>query len=356
MIHPKAIQALRLSRQFLDHPANEAEYCALFRQLSPVFTPYWCCPGDPPRLVFRAGFDEVAFISGLRARREVVKGRFQNGGIAYVFAEELELFASVYRKDPNRLSYDEMQLLDLLEHEGPMNIHLMKESTGLLTKQITPLLHRLQEKFLVFEDQTDCEGDRAWYLFSSEWPGLDCGRYSKEEGIRELIVRFIRANVWAGAEMIRSYYRLPVKEIKSALHSLADSGILLEQELSTEDDEGLTGYILSEDKTIVSEDLVPSKSVFVLHRNDFLVKSNEHWLKTKFQSEDYDILQYILLDGVFQGVVLGHFKNGPFIIEDIKLNLPAGTAMARRSEIIAAVGLVNDPVASPVRRFMGEPL
>ena len=46
----------------------------------------------------------------------------------------------------------------------------MKRMTGLLVKQITPALHRLQEAFLVFEDQFDGEWDRGWYLFDEMFP------------------------------------------------------------------------------------------------------------------------------------------------------------------------------------------
>ena len=45
--------------------------------------------------------------------------------------------------------------------------------------------------------------------------------------------------------------------------------------------------------------------------NDILVKANEHWLKEAYGDGENDILQYILVDGEFQGAVLGHFKNGP---------------------------------------------
>jgi hypothetical protein len=34
-----------------------------------------------------------------------------------------------------------------------LTIQQIKEDTGLLVKEITPVLHRLQEAFLVYEDQ-----------------------------------------------------------------------------------------------------------------------------------------------------------------------------------------------------------
>lgn len=159
------IVSLRMIRQHLADPVSEDGYEALFKDMSPVLTEYWCCPGQAPCLEYRANFDDLAYCDEKRSKRRIVKGRFQNGGIAYIYQEELELFAAAYRKK-GQLSMMEAELLELLEREGPMTIHVIKEYTGLLTKQITPALHKLQEKFLVFEDQADSEWDRGWYAFS----------------------------------------------------------------------------------------------------------------------------------------------------------------------------------------------
>lgn len=51
-IAPEKIAALRFHRQKLAEPVQtEQEYRELFRMLSPVMTPYWCCPGDPPSIL-----------------------------------------------------------------------------------------------------------------------------------------------------------------------------------------------------------------------------------------------------------------------------------------------------------------
>ena len=77
----------------------------------------------------------------MRGSRTIMKGRFQNGNIAYIYADELELFAAVYRKD-KPLTDTELELCELLNREGPMTIHVMKEFTGMLTKEITPACRR----------------------------------------------------------------------------------------------------------------------------------------------------------------------------------------------------------------------
>ena len=73
----------------------------------------------------------------------------------------MELFAGLYRK-PWKPDDTQELILALIDREGPLNIGLIKEMTGLLVKQITPALHKLQESFVLFEDQFDGEWDREW--------------------------------------------------------------------------------------------------------------------------------------------------------------------------------------------------
>ena len=57
-----------------------------------------------------------------------------------------------------------------------------------------------------------------------------------------------------------------------------------------------------------------------MHRNDFLVKSNEYWLKEKYKSFPYNVIQYLLIDGKFQGALMGRFRNGTNDLEDVILD------------------------------------
>ena len=98
--------------------------------------------------------------------------------------------------------------------------------------------------------------------------------------------------------------------------------------------------------------------VYAMHRNDFLVKSNEHWLKKRFKplyetlAYDHEPLQYLLVDGEFHGVCVGHFRNGPYDLNDIVVDLP--DAEQRKEEIIRAVRDVN--FGKSPARFMGKVL
>ena len=115
---------------------------------------------------------------------------------------------------------------------------------------------------------------------------------------------------------------------------------------------------------------VEKHSVFILHKNDFLVKSNEHWLKDTFTHPEYDVLGYLLIDGAFRGCLLGHFRNGPFELEDVALwaetegeapvclrnEAADGLNEALKEDILNAVELLYDPEISPLKRYMGEML
>ncbi|MHB8131697.1 MAG: DNA glycosylase AlkZ-like family protein, partial [Mobilitalea sp.] len=162
------ITALRMKRQYLLSPVRKEDYDQLFMNMSPVPPMYWTAPGDPPTLPSHADIDDYDYNSIRRSKRSLLKGRFAGGSIAYVTEEDLEVFACLYQKEITCFSQIQSELLELLKQEGPMNIGLMKELTGLLVKEITPALHKLQEAFIVYEDQLDNEGDRGWYLFESE--------------------------------------------------------------------------------------------------------------------------------------------------------------------------------------------
>jgi len=190
------INALRMERQFFTNPSNEDTYDTLFENMSPVPTVYWCAPGNPPTLPLHAAFDDYAYNSDRRSRREILKGRFGGGSIGYVSKEDLELFACLYKKELAGLSNLQLELMELLMHQGPMNIGLMKEMTGMLVKDITPALHKLQEAFLIYEDQLDNDGDRGWYLFESEFPQVNLNRYSKMEALQLAIPRFAHLSVF----------------------------------------------------------------------------------------------------------------------------------------------------------------
>lgn len=344
------IVSLRMERQFFTRRADEAEYIELYRDTQPGQNVYWNGFGEPPVLVFRAAFDDKEFNRVRQAERKLIKGRFAGGNLGWIMPSELELFAGLYRKPLTRPTEASQLLLELIEHAGPLTIQQIKEETGLLVKEITPVLHKLQEAFLVYEDQYDGEWDRGWYVFPEMFPECNLERYSRKEALKEILPRFAYRHVLFDTAMARSFYRLPEKEIKAAAAELVAEGVFAEHE---------GGLLLKSDVALLESYVaVPLHFVYALHQNDFLVKSNEHRLKEKFKPlyeklpYDHALLHYLLIDGEFHGASVGHVRNGPFDINDIVCDLPG--AEARKDEMIETVRELNFG-KGPVR-FMGAML
>ena len=339
------IIALRMERQHLLSKATEAEYDALYRDSQPGQNVFWTGFGDPPSLTYRATFDDIEYNRARRQERQLIKGRFQSGNLGWIIREDLELFAGLFMKPLNKPTDIQLTILSLIQREGPMNIQLMKEMTGLLVKKITPALHRLQQAFLVYEDQYDGEWDRGWYQFSEMFPNADLHKYSRHEALKIILQRFAYRHVFFDIEMAKSFYKLPAKDIKLAAATLVADGILIEVD---------EGYCLRDDLSLLqtyTEE--PPNLVYAMHRNDFLVKSNEHWLKERFTHSYPDTLCYLMINGEFKGIAVGKFRFTPPEIEDIILDISHEEAAARKDEILHAVralcGLDN-----PIKRYQGE--
>lgn len=344
------ITSLRMERQHLLTKAGETEYISLYRDTQPGQNVYWHGFGEPPVLSFRAAFDDMEYNRNRQMRRELVKGRFAGGNLGWVMSEDMELFASLYRKSLTRPTPEQTEILTLIENAGPFNIQQLKEETGLLVKQITPILHRLQEAFLIYEDQYDGEWDRGWYRFAEMFPEGNVERYSRGEALKILLQRFAYRTVWFDTAMAKAFYRVPEKEIRIAAAQLAAEGILVSRE---------SGYLGKDDAALL-ENYEPRniRSVYALHRNDFLYRIQEPALKQMVKSlteglpYDCEPLQYLLIDGQIRGAAVGHFRYGPYDLNDIVCDLPE--AEERREEILEAVLAVNP--GGEIKRFLGREL
>lgn len=344
------IISLRMERQCFIKKANEDEYIKLYRDTQPGQNVYWNGFGQPPTLSFRADFNDIEFNRNRQLERKLIKGRFSGGNLGWIMPEDIELFVALYRKTLTKPTEIQLRVLELIEREGPLNIQQMKEETGLLVKQITPILHRLQEAFLIYEDQYDGEWDRGWYKFAEIFPEIKTDRYTKLEALKIVLQRFAYRIVWFDTMMAKSFYKLPEKEIKLAVSELVAEGILVESE---------SGFILKSDADLLTR--YESKSmrfIYAIHRNDFIYKAHEHVLKemsknlTEGLEYDHEPLQYLLIDGTFHGASVGHFRNGPYDLNDIVCDLP--DAESRKDEIVEAIQAVN--YGKMPSRFMGKKL
>lgn len=342
------IISLRMERQCLVGRADESEYVNLYRDMQPGQNVYWNGFGEPPTLSFRADFDDIEFNRGRQYDRLLIKGRFGGGNLGWIMPEDMELFAALYKKPLKSPTLTQLQLLELIRSIGPLNIQQMKEETGLLVKDITPALHRLQEAFLIYEDQYDGDWERGWYRFDEIFPNISIEKYTRHEALKIVLQRFAYRLVRFDSAMAKSFYKLPEKEIKLAISDLVAEGVLVASD---------NGFILRTDAELL-KNYEPKEMHFVyaLHRNDFLYKSHEHILKdyakrlTDGLEYDHEPLQYLLIDGEFHGASVGHFRNGPYDLNDIVCDLP--DAEERKADIIQAVMNVN--FGKVPERFMGN--
>lgn len=344
MLDQAKLTAMRMGRQHLTHKADETEYKELYRDLSPGYNVYWNGFGDPPTLTYRADFNDMEYNRNRQADRSLLKARLVSGNLGWVMAEDLELFACAYAKPLDKPSERQAVLLDLIKREGPLTIHQMKEFTGMLVKEITPALHRLQEAFLIYEDQNEGQDDRSWYKFDEMFPEVNLNRYSRTEALKILLQRFAFRLVWFDLNMAISYFKLSVKDIKSALAEQVEEKRLLDVD---------GGYMLPSDVALLNGYAAePSKSIYAMHRNDFLVKAHEHILKERFLHPYPDTLYYLLVDGEWQGAVVGKFRYTPEI-EDVLLGLPPNEATVRKDEVLSAIHEICS-WAQPPKRYQGE--
>lgn len=348
----RKISALRMQRQHLITPVDMDGYGKLYRDLQPGQNLYWHGFGQPPELTFRASFDDVAHNRGRLARRELIKGRFAGGNIGWIVPEDLALFAALYRKPIIGMMNDvQATIMTLIERMGPLNIQQIKEETGLLVKTITPALHRLQEAFLLYEDQFDGEWDRAWYRFEEMFPACNLNQYSRADAIQVVLQRFAYRLVWFDTKMAKSFFKLPEKEIKESCAALKDQGVFTVLD---------GGFILTSDLPVLES--VPDDAtlpcVLAFHRNDFLVRALEHDLKKRFKPlcealpYDHDPQYYVMVEGEFHALSVGHFRYGPYEIHDIVCDSPQMCEF--KDAICAAVLRENE--GAVIQRFMSQAL
>ncbi|MBQ7223971.1 MAG: hypothetical protein IJX06_00210 [Clostridia bacterium] len=328
---------LLIKRQHLVKKANVQQYLLLYRDLQPGQNVYWNGFGQPPTLSFRADFDDIEFNRERQNKRELIKGRFAGGNLGWIVPEDLNLFGALYRKPIDKFTDSQQIVMGLIEKNGPMNIQQIKKETGMLVKEITPALHKLQEAFLLYEDYCDGEWDRSWYLLSEKFPDADMEKYTKIDALKELIMRFAYRMVKFDERMLKNFYKVPDKLIKQAIEQL-----IAEKKLVST----VEGYMRPDDVQILQTDGdVSARFVYPMHRNDPLYKVFEDEIKqvveenVKEKEYDHDILQALLIDGKIVGASVGHFRNGPYDLNDVVCVME--NADERKEEIIDAISAVN---------------
>jgi len=345
-IDQATVFAERLRRQRLIDPLKKSgDYTELFRLLQPVSPVASSAPGDPPRLVHRTTFDNGAVADQMREERIMIKGRFLGGTIGYILAEDLELYANAFCRPLKGFTDTQQKVLEALQYAGPLTPRQFKEATGLLNKEIMPALHKLQQAFIVYEDQVDSDWERSWYDFATEWPEVNLDEEQWQNAAAQVLRRFLRGHVFATMEQLKDWSRFPSRALKKLVGEMEKGKILAAQEVV-----GLgEGWMCAEDASLEVREA--PRSVFMLHKSDILVKSHYSELKRRFG--EHETLQYLLIDGSFQGAVLGHWRISPHDVDDIIVELPAAERISRRREILDAVEWRYQTPHSHILRYDG---
>lgn len=344
-----SVRAERARRQHLDRPlARKAGYEGLFRALQPATTGAYARPGSPPHLAHRTRFDGDAVAAGLRRERRIVKGRFQGGGVAYVLADDLELYANAFCRPLLRWSDVQKTVYESVCTAGPLTASVVKEDTGLLKKQIMPALHRLQEAFLVYEDQVDDDWERGWYELGSEWPGVRVEPERADEAAAEVLARFFHAHVFATEEQVCDWSRFKPRRVRPLLGGLAASGKIVAAHI-----DGLgEGWLHSDATGLAAQS--PDHPPRMLPQKDYLSRSHETQLRRRYAG--VEVLQYLFVRGAFCGAVVGHWGFKPYDVEDVVVELPARERAALRDEILALVGAHYHEPNNKILRYAGRSL
>ncbi len=350
----KRVMGERLRRQRLlnpiERPDDEQEYLELFKLLQPVAPVHNTRPGDPPKLVHRTLFHDDVLAGQLREKNAIVKGRFCGGRVGYVLQEDLEPYAIAFRKPLSKVKPIHEDILTLLKNSGGLSKEQLKqELNGYPAGEISKALQTLQEAFLIYEHQPDTDWDTGWFDFATEWFEIKADDVLYAHAVSKVVHRFIQAMVFATAGHIKSWSQLPAKTIRQAIAALVEEGKIVAAQIANLGQ----GFVCAEDADgLLPPDIPPC--VFMLDKSDFLVRAHMDELQRRYKG--YEVLQFLLIDGEFKGAVLGHWRIGPYDVEDILVEFTPDQAEMRKDEIINAVRKIYSPERHNIIRYNGKPL
>lgn len=213
----------------LVHPGDEAAYLELFRRLQPMAPVHNTRPGDPPRLVHRTAYPDFEMSGGLRERGALIKGRFQNGRIAYVLEEDLQLYATAFRKDMTRFGVIHDDILTMVREAGGMSKDQLKEELPYRAGDIGKALEEFQKAFVLYEQQTDGDWDTGWLDFAEEWFTIPTDEESRRAAMEEVILRFVHAMVFAIEAEIKIWSGWTGKMVGQIVNGLVEQGRLVRE-------------------------------------------------------------------------------------------------------------------------------
>jgi hypothetical protein len=181
-----------------------------------------------------------------------------------------------------------------------------------------------------------------------EWPDVELDERRWQPSAMRVLTRFLQGHVHATLEQIKDWSQLPRRSLTKLIHEMEEARLIVPQAV-----EGLgKGWVLAQDVATQGIEIQPS--VYMLHKADILAKSHSSELKRRFGH--LEVLQYLLIDGAFNGAVCGHWRIGPHDVSDIVVTLDSGERKRRRDEIVAAVAQRYHPPHSLILRYDGRDL
>lgn len=332
----KQVLSARLQRHGLLHPTgDEAGYLELFGRLQPVAPEANSYPGSPPRLQHRTTADvgDADVADGLRARRQLVKGRFHGGTVAYVRVDDLPLFAAAYRQPLTGLDARQEAAVRALTYAGPLSPRQLREETGLGHRPLMAAVHRLERAFIICEDQTDDAWDRPLHLVEREFPDLWSAGPSADDAVAALVLRLLTVQVFATTAQLASGCGLGKRRTAQAVARLAETGRIEAAELEPapegENDVG-PGWCIPDDAMEDGADA--ADMVRVLHVRDPLVRPQLDELTERFKGRE--VLQYLLIGNDIHGAACGHWRIKTHDIDDVVF---PESLDSYRAEVLAAL-------------------
>lgn len=248
------------------------------------------------------------------------------------------------------------EILALIQESGGLSKDQLKEELPYRAGDIGKALEELQKAFILYEQQTDTDWDTGWLDFAGEWFEIPGDPESRLQAMEEVVLRFTEGMVFATEAQMKSWSGWTGKQIRALVEGLVEQGRMIRTEV-----EGWGAGVICEGDPILTDRLAagsdPSsvpKRIWMLDKSDFLVRTELDELKKRYEGRE--VLQYLLVDGVFQGAVTGHWGFKDYDIEDIILDLPEEEVAARRDEAISAVREVYDSKHHAILRYNGIPL
>ncbi|MBT3342466.1 MAG: hypothetical protein HN712_17010 [Gemmatimonadetes bacterium] len=351
-------RARRLDAHGLAAPVEaEADYVELFRRLQPVAPGANSYPGSPPRLEYRVGGpdgDDTRLADELRATHKLIKGRYFGGRVSYVWVEDLALYRSACQRPMNTINDRHAAVLRAFEVSGPLSPRQLREQTGMAYRPLMAAVNRLEEAFLVCEDQTDDAWDRPLHLFEREWPQAYAAKQDRLEAREEVLRRWAAVNVWVSVEGAAATTGWPKRELAKLLGNLCEEGRLRPVDAVQAD---MGAQYLVEPQCLAGpdgEEIPPvPRAVRVLHRDDPFVRPLLPMLKARYEKRE--VLKYLLIDDDVSGAVCGHWRISPHDVEDILVD-DEETARDRREDVLTVVTASYPPPERQILHYNGEPI